>query len=230
MSSGIEHLVKNLPLFAGQSPTEVQRLLKDAKSAGVRHRESLFNMGDSAQFFGVVLQGAFKLVRLGPDGSDTIVHFATPGDVVAGLVMATPSTYPVSAVAMGSSVALKIPRQTFLDTWSVNPSIQQSMREILFTRMSHMHEQKALQKAPLGQKIAREIVTLIERCTESGETFLPIPITRQEIADAVGASVESVIRVMSEWSQKGYMTTTDHVIHISRMDKVLEIMMGQIEK
>jgi CRP-like cAMP-binding protein len=89
-----------------------------------------------------------------------------------------------------------------------------------------MHEQKALHKAPLAQKVAREIVNLIERYGDEGETFLPIPITRQEIADSVGASVESVIRVMSDWSQNGYLKTTDQVIHVLRMDKILEVMMG----
>ena len=222
--------VEKLPLFAGQPAADIQRLLSGAKVTNVRHRKCLYKMGDSAQAFAVVLQGAFKLVKSTPDGSDTIVFFATPGDVIAGLVMAVPSVYPVSVLAMGPSVALEIPRQTFLNAWTMNSSIQQSMRDILFTRMNLMHEQKAMQKAPLAQKIAREIVGLIERYSGQGETFLPIPITRQEIADSVGASVESVIRVMSDWSQNGYMKTTDQVIHVSRMDKILEIMMGQIEK
>lgn len=222
--------VQELPLFRGRPSAEIERLLTGARPTEVQHRECLYAMGDRAETFAVVLRGAFKLVKPTLEGSDMIVFFATPGDVIAGLVMATPSTYPVSAVAMGPSTVLKIPRQTFVESWTANTSIQESMRAMLFSRMSLMHEQKALLKAPLAQKISREIVSLIDRYSGQGEAILPIPITRQEIADAVGASVESVIRVMSEWSRNGYIKTTDQVIHVSRMDKIVEIMMGQGEK
>jgi len=226
MESRLDLRLEDLPIFAGHSPEQVRQLTVGSRVVEVRHREAMFKMGDAAQSFGIVLQGAFKLVKATPDGANAIVYFATPGDVLAGLVMASPGVYPVSAVAMGQSVALRIPRQTFVEAWSKNPEIQQTLRNILFLRMSLMHEQKALLKAPLAQKVARELVNLIERYSDKGETFLPIPITRQEIADSVGASVESVIRVMSDWSQNGYLKTTDQVIHVLRMDKILEIMMG----
>lgn len=226
MESRIDLRLGDLPIFAGRSAVEIERLTLGSRVIAVRHREAMFKMGEPAHSFGVVLQGAFKLVKATPEGANAIVYFATPGDVLAGLVMASPGVYPVSAVAMGESVALRIPRQTFVEAWSKNPEIQQSLRNILFARMSLMHEQKALLKAPLAQKVAREIVNLIERYGDEGETFLPIPITRQEIADSVGASVESVIRVMSDWSQNGYLKTTDQVIHVLRMDKILEVMMG----
>ena len=53
---------------------------------------------------------------------------------------------------------------------------------------------------------------------------LPLPITRKEIAEACGASVESVIRVMSDWSKQGFINTQDAHIEILRMDKILEIL------
>ena len=81
-------------------------------------------------------------------------------------------------------------------------------------------------KSPLPQKIASQLISIIERYSGENETILPIPLTRQEIADAVGASVESVIRIMSDWSRKGYISTSDQLIRIERMDKILEVIKG----
>lgn len=220
-------LIEQLPLFQKRSAAEVEGLLKGGEEVVTKHRESLFHAGEKANHFYIVVQGAFKLVRSGSDGHKVIVHFATPGDVIGALVMSPPNAvYPVSTVSMGLSIVLKIPRETFSESWSGNSSVQQYMSGNLFSRMNHIQAQKAMAKAPLSQKIAGQLVSLIERYSGADETILPIPLTRQEMADAVGASVESVIRVMSDWSHKGYISTSDQLIQVERMDKILEVIKG----
>ena len=219
--------VKSLPIFRERSPSDLENLLYGAEEKRVKHREVLFRAGEPANSFSVVVQGAFKLLRSNPAGDDIIVFFATPGDMIGGLLMSTPgSNYPVTSVAMGSGIVLEIPRETFLKSWSLDLTIQQRMSGMLFQRMSLLHDQKVLAKAPLTQKIACQILSLIERYCGEKETILPIPLTRQEIADSVGASVESVIRVMSDWSHQGIIETSDQVIHVQQMGRLLEIIKG----
>jgi len=220
-------LIKQLPVFTHRSNSELESLLESAQDLTVTHRQTLFRAGEKATSFFIVVQGAFKLVRSSVEGADVIVHFATPGDVVAALVMpATGSLYPVSCFAMGHSIVLKVPRETFLKSWSGNSSVQQCLGGNLFSRMNQMQAEKAMGKSPLPQKIASQLISIIERYSGENETILPIPLTRQEIADAVGASVESVIRIMSDWSRKGYISTSDQLIRVERMDKILEVIKG----
>jgi len=161
-----------------------------------------------ALFEGVSASQIETLLKPTPLGDDVIV--------VAALVMPhQPALYPVSMVAMGL---------TDLSGWSSRQEILKKINAILFSRMSEMHDQKAMTKSHLAPKIARQIVSLIERVGGEGETILPIPLTRQEIADSLGASVESVIRVMSEWSQGGVIRTSERHIEIIRMDRIVEIM------
>ncbi len=54
-------------------------------------------------------------------------------------------------------------------------------------------------------------------------SVLPIPLTRQEIADSLGATVESVIRIMSSWSQQGIIRTMDRKIEILKMSSIIDI-------
>lgn len=219
--------ISQLPLFSGRTTQEMQTLLAGGEDFAIKHRQVLFYAGDKAEFFYIIIEGAFKLLRRGSEGSDVIVHFATPGDVVAALVMqAAEAVYPVTCVAMGHAIVLKLPRSTFLKSWAGNPLVQQCLGGNLFARMNHMQIEKAMGKSPLAQKIARQLVSIIERYSGENQTILPIPFTRQEIADSVGASVESVIRIMSDWSRNGIISTSDQLIRIEKMDKILEIVKG----
>jgi CRP-like cAMP-binding protein len=222
----VDHIA-NLPMFQHRKPDEFTNLLTGAEERFLKHREVLFRAGEPATYVAVVVQGAFKLLRSSPAGHDVIVFFATPGDMIGALLMPNPgSVYPVTTVAMGPAVVVKVPRETFLRFWTTDQRIHQSMSSMLFQRMSLLHDQKVLAKAPLAQRIACEILSLIERYCGEKESILPIPLTRQDIANAVGASVESVIRVMSDWSHQGIIETSDQLINVLKMDKLLEVIKG----
>src|SRR5690606_11742952 len=134
------------------------------------------------------------------------------------------STYPVTAKAMGASKVYSIPRSTFQRSWISDARIQQRLNSFLYTRMSSLQDERALTRAPLEQRVAALLLRLLEKSSREDESILPLPLTRQEIADSLGAAVESVIRVMSDWSHRGLIRTTDRHIEILRADQVIEIL------
>lgn len=212
------------PLFESLEHSTVRDLLSGGGSKMHKHREVLYHAGTEADSFAVVLAGAYKLVKPTPRGDDLIVYFATPGDVIAALIMGQQgSGYPITAKAMGPSKVYSIPRSTFQKAWIKNAQIQQRLNSFLYTRMSLVQDERALSRAPLEQRIAALLLKLLERSSRDDERIVPLPLTRQEIADSLGAAVESVIRVMSEWSQRGILKTTDRQIEILRPDQVIDI-------
>ena len=59
-------------------------------------------------------------------------------------------------------------------------------------------------------RAARLFGTLAGRIGEKqtgGAVFLPLPLSRQEIADLVGTTIETAIRVMSRWQKEGVLET-----------------------
>lgn len=220
--------VKKLNLFEGYYESQLNALLEGATLKKLSHRDVVYRAGDEANSFAVVLDGALKLVKQTASGEDVIVFFASPGDTVATLLMSSEkSVYPVTAVAMGPAQVITIPKRTFNALWTKDQVIMGKINAILFARFSEMQEQKIFVKAPLAIRLARQIVSLIERFSGDSGAVLPIPLTRQEFADAVGSSVESVIRIMSEWSQQGILKTSDRHIEVIRMDRIAEIINGQ---
>lgn len=218
-------ILQKYQLFKGLSENELTPLLEGHKFKNIRHHVVLYKAGEVAETFAIVLTGAFKLVRSTPRGDDAIVYFATPGEVIGGLVMLKPNAaFPVSAVALGASTALTLPRSTYLKSWIANASVQSKLNSTLYSRMSVLQEDKANSKLSLQKRVASLLLTLLDKQPASDTARLPIPLTRQEIADSVGSTVESVIRCMSELSQQGMIQTEDKQIEILRADKIVELL------
>lgn len=216
--------LKSIPLFDSFSDLDLKELLVGVTVKNFKHRELLYQAGSPIESFSIVMQGAFKLVKPTFRGDDVIIYFATPGDAIGAVIMNKPQVqvYPITAKAMGPSQALCIPRQTYIKTWSENVEIQRRVNSMLFARMSLLQEDKASNKSPLAQRISSLLVNLLERNETEDVQKIPIPLTRQEIADSLGVTVESVIRVMSQWDQQGIIKTQEQRIQIIKLDQIIK--------
>ncbi len=214
--------LENFKIFEGMSKEIITDLCSEGHIVVSNHREMLYKQGDRAESFGIVLSGAYKLFKLSPQGEETIVHFSTPGDIIGALIMPQPAPiYPVSSHSMGPSRFLKLSRGVFLEKWKHHQELILKMQGLLSLRMGVFHAQKVLMKAPLSTKIAHLLMDILNK-SETSESTLPLPLTRKEIADSLGASVESVIRIMSDWSKRGIIITEDHQIKILKVSVLLE--------
>lgn len=217
--------IQSFSLFHGLAREEIAKLCEEGRIVVTDHRQSLFEAGEEAHSFGLVLSGAYKLCRPSADGTPVIVYFSTPGDVLAALIMGHPEPrYPISAISMGPSRFLRIPRRNYKLSWLQRTDLIMQIQNLLSTRMVTLHDQKTFNRAPLNAKIAALLISLLEKNKDQRESILPIPITRKEIAESMGASVESVIRIMSEWSKEGIIHTTDHQIAIIKVDRLIGLL------
>ncbi len=215
--------ISGFAVFDGLAKEKIAALCANSTIATCDHRDILFSAGRPALHFGIVLSGAFKLSKPSLNGEDVIVHFSTPGDVVGAFIMAQKAPiFPISATAMGPSRFLKIPKENYLESWVKIPELVFRIQNLLSTRMNILQDQKVMSKAPLSQKVAALLLSLLERNQGPDEMVLPLPLTRKEIAENLGASVESVIRVMSEWSKQGIIETNDQLIRVIKPDRIIE--------
>lgn len=228
VNAGLSELA-GFSIFDGKSKEQVLELCQGGQIMASTHRECLFNYGDQATFFGLVLSGAYKLSRQSLDGEDVIMHFAMPGELVAVFVLTQPDPrYPVTATSMGASRLLKVPKETYLNVWKGYPDMVFKVQEMLATRLCLLHNQKVLTKAPLTQKVASLLIALADKNSDENG-YVRQPMTRKEIAESSGSSVESVIRIMSDWSKQGLIRTHCHQIQILKPEKLYELSLPSIK-
>ena len=179
-------------------------------------RTLIFLEGDDAEAVYQVRYGAVMLYKLLPDGRRQIVELLGAGDVFGFTPFAVRDC---SAEALTATRCIAFDRGRF----DRSPALAQELSTRLYVQLSALHEHVML----LGRKSAMErIASFLIRCVPGrGGHDCPGPhqgddhanihltMTRQEIADYLGLTIETVSRLLSRLKRRG-------VITIGRLDEI----------
>jgi CRP/FNR family transcriptional regulator len=115
-------------------------------------------------------------------------------------------SYPATAQATEPSVILKLPADAVIALADRHPSVIREMALMIGRRLRAAHDSvKSLAVDPVEARLAGALLRLAER--DGGESeqglILPFHLTRQNLADMTGTTVETTIRIMSRWLKDG---------------------------
>ena len=167
--------------------------------------ETIYNKGDDARFSYKVIEGAVRLSRIFADGRRQIVNFFLP-DETFGIELS--DEYSATAEAVGDVVTLRCPRLCISQMTEGDPDISQK-RLAMFSRSLAAAERHV---AMLGHQSAKERVASffmaleMQRRTDNSHT-LDLPLSRQDIADYLGLTIETTCRALSELKRQNIITT-----------------------
>ena len=184
-----------------------------------RHSEHtvIFYEGDTADRLFELEDGIVMLFKLLPDGRRQVVEILKPGAIFG---LSAGPVYDVSAETLTSSRIGVLDRRD-MDS---SPWLQRQVTHCLLRQMETMHDHAML----LGRKSAAErVASFLMRMVpgrggygclgpaEGGkdEREVALAMTRQEIADYLGLTIETVSRVISDMKRRG-------LISIVRQDRI----------
>ncbi len=87
--------------------------------------------------------------------------------------------------------------------------------------MSNLQDDKTFFSAPLKTRLVMLLTRYLDKSANETSRALVLPLTRQEIADSLGVAVESVIRIISDWSHHGIIKTNDRMIEIINFEELV---------
>jgi len=109
----IEDLRKGL-LFSHLGEEQLQRVAKGARRVTLTEGESLFEQGERADRFYLLLRGQVKLYRLSPAGNEKVIEVVTPGSTFAeALMFLDRPHYPVGAQALSAAELISVDAHDF---------------------------------------------------------------------------------------------------------------------
>jgi CRP/FNR family nitrogen fixation transcriptional regulator len=158
--------------------------------------DTIYSKGDEARHSYKVIEGAVRLSRIFADGRRQIVNFFLP-DETFGIELS--EEYTSTAEAVGDVVALRCPRLCIAQLTEGDPDIGQKRLAMLSKSLSAAEQHVAM----LGHQSAKERVASfflaleMQRRTEIEHT-LDLPLSRQDIADYLGLTIETTCRALSE--------------------------------
>jgi CRP/FNR family transcriptional regulator len=172
--------------------------------------ETLFNEGDASDFLYTVLAGRVKVFKMTARGSDVILEIFGAGDSVGAVAVYEARPYPASAMALEPTSCLLVPRQAFFAMLDTHPTFVRGLLVGLTHRLVELTNRLTeLTGGRIEARLARLFVKLADDMGQRRPDgiFIPMQLSRQELADMIGTTIETSIRIMSRWGKDQIVRT-----------------------
>ncbi len=189
------------PMAAARWPESEPGAMREQRLAP---GQTLFHDGDEAQHFFEIVSGTVRCCRLSPDGRRQIYRFAGAGDLLG---LGGEATHSYSAEAVGP-VVVRRRRLAALDAAMLGDA---RLRERVIGALREELAAVRLQMVLLGQmsaveRVATFLLSLAARAARpggAGSRTIRMPMTRVDIADYLGLTIETVSRKINELKRLG---------------------------
>ena len=163
--------------------------------------EHAYFQGDRPKGVYEIVSGAMMLYKLLPDGRRQVQDFASQGDYLS---LTFAERHALSAEALADVEIRFLSRQAFADAFMQDDRFRRDMFTLVSAKLQASREQALL----LGRKSAKErtasfLLFLEKRFKEASSGFVSIPMSRADIADYLGLTLETVSRMLNALKKKG---------------------------
>ncbi|MGB2698318.1 MAG: Crp/Fnr family transcriptional regulator, partial [Candidatus Zixiibacteriota bacterium] len=173
----------------------------------------------------VIKEGKVKVVKHTASGKEMVLEIVTPGDICGGGAIFS-RTYSASAKAMEKTKAFSISGQDLFHHLSKQQNLAKGIIIYLGEKLMKAHEMiMALASSRVDKRIAALLLGLSEKHGSPVPEGIKINIrlTRQDIADIVGTTVETAIRMMSKLKKQGLITSDSKNIILTNREKLQKL-------
>lgn len=215
-----EEILRSASPFSSLPGEDRRRLATVAEVRSFAAGESIFREADPSEFLYTIVSGRVKVFRTTRSGKDIILGIFGSGDPVGSVAVFKERPYPASAAAIEETVCVRTPRAALYKLLEEHPSVARGLllglTERLVQLVNRVGELTGARVEPRMAKLFLRLVGEIGR-EERGGIYVPLALSRQEIADMTGTTIETCIRVMSRWEKEGTLhTDTDGFVVLDR--------------
>jgi CRP/FNR family transcriptional regulator, nitrogen fixation regulation protein len=204
--SSLASTVRTTPTLPWQVPSRMPRQAPSAAVAvtrRVRKNEAIFAEDDRATHVYRVVSGAVRTSRLLSDGRRQIDEFYFEGDVF-GLEGA--DEHQSTAEAVEDTIVAVYPRSIFESASPADAVVSGQLVAALARSLTRAREHMVLLGCKTAiEKIAAFLLSLSERLKSN---ILRLPMTRLDIADHLGLTIETVSRSFTHLARAGLIETS----------------------
>jgi CRP/FNR family transcriptional regulator, nitrogen oxide reductase regulator len=210
MSEKMEDVIRRSVLFRRLAPDDRQRLAAVASVREFEKGATLFSEGDGSDLLYTVVTGRVKVSKTTARGTDVILELFGPGDPVGAVAVYESRPYPASATALEPTLCLLVPRQAFFTLLETYPTMARGLLVGLTHRLVELTNRLTeLSGGRIEGRLARFFVKIAQDMGQPRPegTFIALTLSRQELADMIGTTIETSIRIMSRWGKQDIVRT-----------------------
>ena len=179
-----------------------------------QRNEEIYGAGEPADYLYKVVNGAVRTFTILDDGRRQVSAFYLPGDYFG---LETGSCHSCSCEAISAATILVFKRSAVLALANCDNSVARQLWEITAADLSRAQDHIVLLIKSAQERVGSFLLGIARRAKDATEVDLPM--TRQDIADYLGLTVETVSRTLSHFETAGYISlpTSRHVVLRSQL-------------
>jgi CRP-like cAMP-binding protein len=175
----------------------------------------------------LVCTGRVALLKTSTSGKQLIVELLPPGDIFGLTICVDEQPFPLTARAQIALEVLWVPKTVFEHLLASHPELYHDFISVISERLRRSYSlSRALAHDRVDVRLASALTSLIPRfgAFDSQKGSHKIQITRQELADLTGTSVETAIRITKNMERDGMLDLSETgIVRILDIDKLLKL-------
>jgi CRP/FNR family transcriptional regulator len=222
--------LSNICLPLGLDSGDVERLDSIVqRNRPLRRGNYLFQTGDTFKSVYVVKTGTVKTYTQCPDGSEQVIGFHLPGEVI-GLDGIELRKYICSAKALETSSICEVPFDKLEELSATIPNLQHQMFRLLSREISKDTSlMTLLSKSTAEERLAAFLLSLSIRLHSRGfsATEFNLSMSRQEIGSYLGLALETVSRLFTHFQEERILKVNRKYVEILDLEKLYGLLSQQ---
>ena len=207
-------VMKDSPLFCALRPGVLELVACRGQVRGYEAGEAVFEAGDPADRFFLVVRGRVKVFRISPRGDEQVLHGYGPGSTFGEAAMWAGGKFPAYSEAVERSALFILPREALRAAFAGNPDLAIGMMTGLSEKLRcfvQLVEDLSLREVP-----ARLAGALLAEAKQAGSESFRMRRTKAELAASLGTVPETLSRSLRKLKDAGLIAVRGPEIRILR--------------
>ncbi|WP_017730897.1 response regulator [Nafulsella turpanensis] len=191
------------------------------KRSVLKKKQYLYSEGSYPNALYFLDKGSIKGYQTNNEGREYITNLYKPGDFIGYIDLLEEQQYRETAVALEESEVVVIPRDDFFSLIHKNRDVANKFIKILSDNLAEK-EERLLKLAfhSVRKRVAEALLLVEKQYKKEGEQKYKLSISREDLANIVGASTETVIRTLSDFKDENLIEVNSGKITIVNSEKL----------
>ncbi len=177
--------------------------------------ETVYYQGDASLTAFTLRKGLVKLIKTLPNGRTQIVRVLRTGDLF-GFDGFAGESYNHTAIPLSEIEVCRLPLLDLTELKKQNPEIENTMMK---RWIQHLREAEDMMLELGAKKAAERLASfLIRWCENTNGGWVPLPLSRAEVGELLGLTIETVSRFLSDWKRQGFLNEQRGSIQLENVE------------
>ena len=209
-------------LFVDLPSSVCAEIVATARPRDYACRQVMFLAGDTIKEILLLTDGRAKTIQLAESGSEVIIRFTVPGEVIGELGLAPGSTHSSTAQALQDSKVLVWGAESFEAALERFPILQSNVERILARRLDELERRFCeIATETAAPRLAHALVRLTDQIGHKVYDHVEVNVSQEALAQMTAMTSSTVNRLLTNWENQGLLKVRRETIEIHSFLRLL---------